>query len=68
MLTKKVPKGNADGKLFCIYLEARNLDMLPRNPPVPTSNSVLIIMSRKGLTKVTNIFILMNLMQDEPES
>ena len=45
IFTKKVPKGNAAGKLFCINREARNLDMLPRNPPVPTRNRVLIIIS-----------------------
>jgi len=45
MLTKKVPKGNAEGKLFCIKRDARNRDTLPKNPPVPISNNVLIIIS-----------------------
>lgn len=43
MFTKKVPNGNAEGKLFCINRDARNLEMLPRNPPVPISSNVLII-------------------------
>jgi hypothetical protein len=43
--TKKVPKGNADGKLFCINRDAMNLGILPRNPPVPISSNVLIISS-----------------------
>jgi hypothetical protein len=43
IFTTKVPKGNADGKLFCKKREVRNLDMLPRNPPEPISNKVLII-------------------------
>ena len=39
------PEGNAEGKLFCIKRDARNLDTLPRNPPVPTSSNVFIIRS-----------------------
>jgi hypothetical protein len=45
MFTKKVPKGKADGKLFCIKRDAKNLDTLPRNPPVPINSNVLIITS-----------------------
>ncbi len=43
ILTKNVPKGKAEGMLSCINFEARYLETLPRNPPVPMSNSVLII-------------------------
>jgi hypothetical protein len=43
ILTKNVPIGNADGKLFCRYFEARNLEMLPRNPPVPINSNDFII-------------------------
>jgi len=43
MFTRKVPKGNVDGKLFCKKREARNLDMLPRKPPDPIIKSVFII-------------------------
>jgi hypothetical protein len=45
ILTKKVPKGKAEGKLFCIKREARNLITLPINPPEPTRKSVLIIIN-----------------------
>jgi hypothetical protein len=45
MFTRKVPKGNAEGKMFCIKRDARNLEMLPRNPPVPISSNVFIITS-----------------------
>ena len=41
--TKKVPKGKVDGKLFCKKREARNWEMLPRNPPDPIIKSVFII-------------------------
>ena len=43
MFTKNVPKGKADGKLSCINRDARNRDTLPKNPPVPISNNVLIM-------------------------
>ncbi len=45
ILTKKVPKGKAEGKLFCMKRDARNLEILPRNPPVPINNNVLIIIN-----------------------
>jgi len=45
IFTKKVPKGKADGKLFCINRDARNLDTLPMNPPAPTRSNVLIIVN-----------------------
>jgi hypothetical protein len=31
--------------LFCIKRDARNLEILPRNPPVPINNNVLIILN-----------------------
>lgn len=43
MLTTKVPIGKVDVKLFCINRDARNLEILPRKPPEPISNNVLII-------------------------
>jgi hypothetical protein len=49
IFTKNVPKGNAEGKLFWTNLDARNLEMLPRNPPVPMSSNVLIISKCDGL-------------------
>jgi hypothetical protein len=49
MFTKKVPKGKAEGKLFCIKRDARNLETLPRNPPVPINNKVLIISDLKAI-------------------
>ena len=56
MFTKKVPKGKAEGKLFCIKRDARNLEMLPRNPPVPISSNVLIITSRYALISGINFY------------
>jgi hypothetical protein len=58
-LTKNVPIGKADGKLFCKYLDARNLEILPRNPPVPMNSNDLIMSSlfscQKLLADVHNI-------------
>jgi hypothetical protein len=42
--TRKVPNGNVDGRCSWIMREARNLEILPRNPPVPTRRSVLNIL------------------------
>ena len=54
----KVPNGNADGKLFCIKRDVMNLEMLPRNPPVPISNNVLIIISRNALIyRIKNYYL-----------
>lgn len=49
IFTKKVPKGKAEGKLFCTSFEARNLEILPMNPPVPTSKIVFIMIRSKCL-------------------
>ena len=49
-LTKNVPNGNAEGKLFCKKRDVRNLEILPRNPPEPTSNNVLNIQVLNTLT------------------
>ena len=46
IFTKKVPHGNTTGKCSYIKREAKNRDILPRNPPVPTSSNVLIIICR----------------------
>jgi len=43
MFTKKVPKGRADGKLFCTKRDAKYRETLPKNPPVPINNNVLTI-------------------------
>lgn len=55
ILTKKVPKGKDDEILFCRKRDARNLQMLPRNPPVPINNNVLIISVRNALTLPSRI-------------
>jgi hypothetical protein len=57
IFTKKVPKGKAEGKLFCIIRDVRNLDTLPRNPPVPINSNVLIIICRNALIcRLLNIY------------
>jgi hypothetical protein len=66
IFTTKVPKGKADGKLFCKKREVRNLEILPRNPPEPISNNVLIISNRMTLkmkqsTKQSNTKISISL-------
>ena len=50
--TKKVPNGNAEGKLFCKNLDARNLEILPKNPPEPIRSSDLIISNWKTITLI----------------
>ena len=47
ILTANVPYGNAEGKVLCINFDTRYLDMLPRNPPEPTSKSDLIIVFKQ---------------------
>lgn len=58
MLTIKVPKGNTVDKLFCMNLEARNLEILPRKPPVPIINKVRIISQFSVIfSKIANVSI-----------
>lgn len=44
MFTVKVPEGNDEGKNLVIHKARPYLEILPKNPPIPTNSNVLFML------------------------